>query len=136
MVVIPAGNFMMGSPEGEAGRETNEGPQHQVTITKAFALGKFEVTVGEFAAFVAATNYTASNACPLWNAAKTKTETAQGTGWRNHRIQCARRTHRGRRLFRCIDVWRARGAVGCGQTVCNATVGFECCFCAHPEFIL
>ena len=74
---------MMGSSDNEARCETKEGPQHQVTITKAFALRKFEVTVGKFAAFVAATNYTASNACPHWNATKTKTEPAQGTNWRN-----------------------------------------------------
>ncbi len=83
MVVVPPRSFMMGSSDNEARCETKEGSQHQVTITKAFALRKFEVTVGMFAAFVAATNYTASNACPHWNATKTKTEPAQGTNWRN-----------------------------------------------------
>ena len=34
----------MGSPESEAGRRDNEGPQHKVQITKGFWLGKFEVT--------------------------------------------------------------------------------------------
>ena len=29
MVVIPAGSFMMGSPESEEGRDSDEGPQHQ-----------------------------------------------------------------------------------------------------------
>jgi len=33
---IPAGSFRMGSPEGEPGRQDNEGPQHQVKITRAF----------------------------------------------------------------------------------------------------
>ena len=84
MVVIPPGNFLMGSPDDEPGRELNEGPQHAVTIAKAFMLGKYEVTVGEYAEFVADTNYKASNACPVWNAARTKTEPAQGTNWRNH----------------------------------------------------
>ena len=32
MVKIPAGTFMMGSPEDEKGRFSNEGPQHEVTI--------------------------------------------------------------------------------------------------------
>ncbi|MBC6414372.1 MAG: formylglycine-generating enzyme family protein [Chromatiales bacterium] len=52
MVVVPAGSFMMGSPAGEAGREKDEGPRHQVTIAKPFAVGKYEVTVREYTAFI------------------------------------------------------------------------------------
>lgn len=44
MVVVPAGAFMMGSPETERGRDRHEGPQHKVSIEKNFAVGKFEVT--------------------------------------------------------------------------------------------
>ena len=51
-MVIPAGQFMMGSPEGELYRFNNEGPQHEVTIPRAFALGKYEVTRAEFEVFV------------------------------------------------------------------------------------
>ena len=57
MVVIPAGRFIMGSPEGEPGRFADEGPQHEVNLTKAFALGRKEVSVAEFAQFVTATDY-------------------------------------------------------------------------------
>jgi formylglycine-generating enzyme required for sulfatase activity len=39
LVKIPAGKFMMGSPETEKDRQKNEGPQHEVTITKAFYMG-------------------------------------------------------------------------------------------------
>ena len=35
---IPAGKFMMGSPDSEEGRFENEGPQHEVTISKGFWL--------------------------------------------------------------------------------------------------
>lgn len=52
MVVIPAGKFLMGSPEGE-GRD-NERPQHEVTLAKPFALGRFAVTFEEYDAFSAA----------------------------------------------------------------------------------
>ncbi len=52
MVVIPGGSFMMGSPESEAGRDEDEGPQHRVTIPR-FAIGKYEVTFDEWAACVA-----------------------------------------------------------------------------------
>jgi len=57
MVVIPAGSFEMGSPAGEAGHHESEEPVHRVQIGKSFALGKTEVTVGEFRAFVRATSY-------------------------------------------------------------------------------
>ena len=53
MAVVPAGSFMMGSPASEAGRHDNEGPQHQVTIGKTFAVGKFAVTFDEWDTCVA-----------------------------------------------------------------------------------
>ena len=43
MVLIPAGKFMMGSPASEVGRIDNE-TQHEVTLTKPFYMGKYEVT--------------------------------------------------------------------------------------------
>jgi len=48
MVRIPAGTFTMGSPEDEAGRSDNEGPQHQVTLSRDFYLGKYEVTQAQW----------------------------------------------------------------------------------------
>lgn len=48
MVVIPAGSFTMGSPASEPGRYSDEYPQHQVTISRQFAAGKFEVTFDEW----------------------------------------------------------------------------------------
>lgn len=52
MVVVPAGQFTMGSPSAENGRSDDESPQHEVTIPEAFAVGKFEVTFGEWDACV------------------------------------------------------------------------------------
>jgi formylglycine-generating enzyme required for sulfatase activity/pectate lyase len=49
MVLIPAGTFVMGSPETEAYRKADE-TQHKVTITKPFYLGVFTVTRQQFAA--------------------------------------------------------------------------------------
>jgi len=48
LVIIPAGSFLMGSPDSEPGRSSDEGPQHQVTIAQSFALGKYEVTFAEY----------------------------------------------------------------------------------------
>jgi formylglycine-generating enzyme required for sulfatase activity len=47
----------MGSPDTQYHRFDNEGPQQHVTIARAFWLGKYEVTVGEFKAFVEGTGY-------------------------------------------------------------------------------
>jgi len=72
MVVIPAGSFNMGSPESEkawaskhgASPESvsDEAPQHGVTL-RSFAIGKYDATRGEYAAFVRETGYSASDGC-------------------------------------------------------------------------
>jgi formylglycine-generating enzyme required for sulfatase activity len=41
---IPPGGFTMGSPDGEANRDADEGPQRQVTISRGYYLGRYEVT--------------------------------------------------------------------------------------------
>ena len=48
MVWIEPGTFMMGSSEDEPGRQHIEGPQHEVTITRGFWLGKYELTKGQW----------------------------------------------------------------------------------------
>jgi formylglycine-generating enzyme required for sulfatase activity len=50
MVPVPAGNFTMGSPSGEAGRKDDEGPQKKVQLD-AFWMGAREVTYDEFLLF-------------------------------------------------------------------------------------
>jgi formylglycine-generating enzyme required for sulfatase activity len=44
LVLIPAGEFMMGSPLEEQGRFDYEGPVHEVTIKNSFYMGKYLVT--------------------------------------------------------------------------------------------
>ena len=48
MIVIPAGEFMMGLLNFENSRFTDEGPQHKVTIPRPFAVSKFDVTFGDW----------------------------------------------------------------------------------------
>ena len=63
MIVVPAGEFIMGSPISELARWEREGPQHLVSILNSFAVGKFEVTRGQFSAFVSATGYNDGRPC-------------------------------------------------------------------------
>ncbi len=47
---IPADTFAMGSPDTERGRVSEEGPQHAVTLTKAYFVGRTEVTQAQWQA--------------------------------------------------------------------------------------
>lgn len=63
MVVVPEGEYMMGSPEDEPERYGNEGPQHRVKIARRFAVGKLAVTRDEFEKFVNETSYSPGDKC-------------------------------------------------------------------------
>jgi formylglycine-generating enzyme required for sulfatase activity len=56
LVQIPAGKFLMGSPETEKDRDKDE-TQHEVTISKPFYMDVTHVTVDQFAAFVKDSGY-------------------------------------------------------------------------------
>ncbi len=51
MVQIPGGTFTMGSPAAEVGRDNDEGPQHQVTISEFF-MGRYAVTQTQYQAIM------------------------------------------------------------------------------------
>lgn len=63
MVVVPPGEFTMGSPPSEAGRSGDEGLQHRVNVKAAFALGRFDVTRAEFAVFARQTHLRRDGKC-------------------------------------------------------------------------
>ncbi len=63
MVAVPAGRFTMGSPKREKDRQEDEGPLRKVKIGKAFGVGKFEVTRGQYAAFVVDGGYAVADKC-------------------------------------------------------------------------
>jgi len=56
-VILIAGSFVMGSSVFEDGRKEHEGPEHRVTFRRGFAIGRTEVTVEQFRAFVERTRY-------------------------------------------------------------------------------
>ena len=48
LVWVKAGTFLIGSPEAEEGRELDEGPRHEVTLSTGFWIGKHEITQGQW----------------------------------------------------------------------------------------
>ncbi len=67
LVIVPRGRFQMGSDDAEKGRP--EGPLHTVRIRRAFALGRTEVTVGQFRRFVEQSGYQVAPGCRVQEAA-------------------------------------------------------------------
>ena len=88
LVAIPAGDFVMGAPESEPGRQANEGPAHRVRITRGFDLGATEVTNAQFRAFAEATGYRTDAERDVEGGfgidfATGRVEQRQGLSWRN-----------------------------------------------------
>ena len=91
MVVVPAGGFTMGSPEGEIGRWSAEElekydwmgaeEQHAVTVSRPFAVGRHAVTRGQFSAFVAATGHKTDGGAYVWKGGKVVHDPK--ASWRN-----------------------------------------------------
>jgi formylglycine-generating enzyme required for sulfatase activity len=48
LVLVPAGAFLMGSPDEEPDHDVSESPRHKVVIVRPFYMGKFEVTQGQW----------------------------------------------------------------------------------------
>ena len=80
MLLVPAGTFTMGcSPSTQNGCEYDETPTHQVTLTQAFYMGRYEVTQAQWTAkmgsnpsfFVPANGYSSDTTNPVervsWN---------------------------------------------------------------------
>ena len=87
MVVIPAGRFTMGAAPGEEestklpdNLRNGSQPQHGVDVA-GFAAGRFEITRGQYRAFVEATGRSSSGGCVAWNGSKSEMD--QAKDWRN-----------------------------------------------------
>jgi formylglycine-generating enzyme required for sulfatase activity len=70
LVALPRGSFDMGAQPAESQRlklsefwGARERPQHRVTVSRAFAIARTEITRGQFAAFVRATGYAPAKGC-------------------------------------------------------------------------
>jgi formylglycine-generating enzyme required for sulfatase activity len=60
-VWIAPGEFIMGSPGDEPGRDPDEGPQHLVTLTRGFYLAKHELTQGQWTAVMGTAPWTGNS---------------------------------------------------------------------------
>jgi len=65
MIVVPAGEFVLGTSadEPEVDRDRGETPPLAVTMARPYAIGKYEVTVAQFRAFVSAAQYPTQGDC-------------------------------------------------------------------------
>ena len=102
MVKIPAGTFTMGSPIDERGRDSDEGPLHDVTLRRAFYLGKCEVTQAQWEAVMGSNLSTESTVAQIngtygvgddypvyyvsWDDCQTFVEKLNGTGQGTFRL--------------------------------------------------
>ncbi len=67
MVWCPPGTFMMGAPTNEQDSDAREAPQHQVTLTHGFWMGKYEVTQAQWLAVMGSkpSNHTGDLSLPV-----------------------------------------------------------------------
>lgn len=79
MVVVPPGRFEMGASAGESGRDS-EFPRHGVAVA-GFALGRSEVTWGDYRRFVEATGRKADGVCRTWDPTRGSWANVQGFSW-------------------------------------------------------
>ena len=85
LVVVPAGTFTMGSDPRDEASQVDERPRHQVEIG-SFALGQYEVTLGEYAAFAAATNRASESGCDVMSVNRERGQEwndSPGRSWRD-----------------------------------------------------
>lgn len=82
--VIPAGRFLMGSPDSETNRFDHEGPHHEVIIAQPFALGVYAVTFAEYDRFCEMTD----RRTPGGNDWGRENHPVINVSWRNAQAYC------------------------------------------------
>ena len=71
MVKVPAGTFLLGTPEDEPGHVHDVGPQKSISIDE-FAVSRYEVTLAEYTAFISDTGFNDNAGCLVMG---------EGGGW-------------------------------------------------------
>ncbi len=101
LVWIARGSFLMGSPQTEIERRSNEGPQTTITLTRGFFMGKFEVTELEYASLTG-TNPSTFSQPDHWSYAVTS------VSYENASNYCRLLTSRDLSAFRIPPGWAYR----------------------------
>ena len=87
LILIPAGEFLMGAADSDEDAQPDEAPQHQVRISKPFYIGVHEVTADQFRAFVDATGHRTAAETEASSGFNPETQTFEydrrGFDWRN-----------------------------------------------------
>ncbi len=85
MVVVPAGSFVMGTPGADAvrGPGAAESQASVVEIPRPFALGRREVTRGEYARFVTDSGHEAQAGCRVWDPTLARFNEDPRRGWQD-----------------------------------------------------
>ncbi len=85
MVVVPAGTFVMGTPSARRSRGVAGAEPDAVTIELpgAFALGRHEVTRGEFARFIADSGHEPAAGCRVWDPALSRFSEDARRNWQD-----------------------------------------------------
>ena len=90
LVVVPAGSILVGAPDDEQLRENipapmaaTERPQHPVTIAKALAVGRYEVTRAQYAAFRRAVPGDGQSGCEVFDVATRRWSLRADRSWRD-----------------------------------------------------
>jgi formylglycine-generating enzyme required for sulfatase activity len=99
MVWIPPGQFVMGSPNDEVGRDQDEGPETKVKITQGFWMGKCEVTQAEYKAVMGSNPsiFTGDTNRPV-----------EKVSWQEAMDYCARLTQRAQAAGQLPEGWLYR----------------------------
>lgn len=80
LVAIAPGRYRMGAPNSERGSSDAERPQATIDVG-AFAIGRYEVTRGEFAAFVEASGHGPAGSC--WSERNGRYDFVDGKDWQD-----------------------------------------------------
>lgn len=90
LVVLPQGRFTMGSSEDERQREevpafvaSWEAPQREVAIAQTVAIGRYEITRGQFAEFVRESGRTIPDGCKVFDSTTGTWRDDPGRSWRS-----------------------------------------------------
>ncbi len=113
-VYVSPGDFEMGSPQGEAGRRDDEGPQRSVTISRGFWMGATELTQAQWKAVMGsnpAFDLTCGEQCPV-----------ERIGWYEALAYCNERS-RQEELDECYELSDCTGTPGAGCEGGHASCG-------------